>query len=117
MSLPKLPFSFQQMSVRADLTLGNGHVYLLDADGRKIASLWGKPREKLALASFICDTSDMAALVRRAARIMAVTVEQVENPANGAHSLSAFAHGARIAEMKQFIADLSALPGGAEGGQ
>jgi hypothetical protein len=29
---------------------GNGHVYLVDADGKKLASLWGKPDQKMALA-------------------------------------------------------------------
>ena len=36
---------------------GKGHVYLLDATGRKIGVVWGKPDEKLALVNAIIDVS------------------------------------------------------------
>lgn len=32
---------------------GGGHVYLVDAGGRKIAALWGKAEEKKATADLI----------------------------------------------------------------
>lgn len=32
---------------------GGGHVYLVDADGRKIAAVWGKADEKKAAADLI----------------------------------------------------------------
>lgn len=55
--LPPLPFSYLTNSG------GNGNpgfVYILDANGRKIASIWGKPSEKIAVAELICDASDEA---------------------------------------------------------
>lgn len=60
MSLPKGPYSYQYTTPKGagDRAIGKGHVYLLDANGRKIASLWGKPEEKLALAELICDASE-----------------------------------------------------------
>lgn len=32
---------------------GKGHVYLADATGRKIASLWGPPETKIATANLM----------------------------------------------------------------
>jgi hypothetical protein len=32
---------------------GGGHVYILDANGRKIAAVWGKAEEKTATAELI----------------------------------------------------------------
>jgi len=37
---------------------GSGLVHLLDANGRKIAQLWGSPDEKLALAELFIDARD-----------------------------------------------------------
>ena len=34
---------------------GWGHVYLIDANGRKIAAIWGKPEEKIETAQLILD--------------------------------------------------------------
>ncbi len=59
MSLPPLPWSYQT-NAAPGAHEGNGFVYLLDANGRKIASLWGKPAEKLAVAELVCDASDRA---------------------------------------------------------
>ena len=33
---------------------GSYHLYLIDATGRKIAAIWGKPDEKRATAELIC---------------------------------------------------------------
>jgi hypothetical protein len=52
--LPQRPFSYQVMTTYIGKT---GFVYILDAKGRKIASLWGTPKEKIALAELICDAS------------------------------------------------------------
>lgn len=50
--LPPGPYSYETIcQVTGDE--GNGHVYILDATGRKIASVWGKGKEKLALAELI----------------------------------------------------------------
>ncbi len=38
---------------------GIGHVYLLDANGRKIAALWGKPGEKMALVELMTAMRDL----------------------------------------------------------
>lgn len=34
---------------------GTGHVYLIDATGRKIGVIWGKPDEKVATADLILE--------------------------------------------------------------
>lgn len=47
--IPPLPFGFDATDY--------GHVYLLDANGRKIASLWGRPDEKIALAELVIEAS------------------------------------------------------------
>lgn len=57
--LPPLPWSYST-NAAVGKHEGNGFVYLLDANGRKIASLWGTPAEKLATAELICDASDRA---------------------------------------------------------
>jgi hypothetical protein len=57
-NLPPLPWSYQIVSAYGS---GNvGFIYIVDANGRKIASLWGKPQEKEAMAELICDASDRA---------------------------------------------------------
>jgi len=55
--LPPLPWSYQT-NARVGEHEGNGFVYLLDANGRKIGTLWGKPDEKLAVAELIMAASD-----------------------------------------------------------
>jgi len=52
--LPAVPFSIHL--TRPDLE-GGGHIYIQDADGRNIVSVWGKGKEKLALANLIVDAS------------------------------------------------------------
>jgi hypothetical protein len=37
---------------------GSGHVYLCDGNGRKIASIWGTPAEKIAIANVMIDTRE-----------------------------------------------------------
>jgi len=61
--LPPLPYSYL-INAPEGARDGAGHVYILDSNGRKIGSLWGKPEEKIALAELICDASD-AALAKR----------------------------------------------------
>ena len=39
---------------------GNGHVYIVDASGRKIASLWGPPGTKMATAELILRARESA---------------------------------------------------------
>lgn len=56
--LPPRPWSYST-NAPAGQHEGKGFVYLLDANGRKIGTVWGKPDEKLAIAELICDASDV----------------------------------------------------------
>lgn len=56
-ALPPLPWSYQT-NAPVGKHEGNGFVYLLDANGRKIGTLWGTPDEKLAVAEMIMDAAD-----------------------------------------------------------
>jgi hypothetical protein len=55
--LPPLPWSYETNSL-AGKPPGTGQVYLVDANGRKIAALYCSPEEKIALAEFICSISE-----------------------------------------------------------
>lgn len=55
--LPPGPYQFLTTARDGD-HLGVGHVYVTDATGRKIASCWGSPDEKLALADLIIKARD-----------------------------------------------------------
>lgn len=57
MSLPPLPWSYET-NAPAGQHEGKGFVYLLDANGRKIGTVWGKPDEKMATMQFIMDAVD-----------------------------------------------------------
>lgn len=52
----KKPFDVETVS-RAGAGLGNGHVYIVDATGKKVASLWGNAETKMALADLIIEAS------------------------------------------------------------
>jgi hypothetical protein len=41
-----------------DRPLGTGFVYLHDATGRKIGTVWGTPEEKVAIANLICEARE-----------------------------------------------------------
>ena len=56
MKIPPTPYSYM-VTARPGEHEGAGHVYLVDASGRKIASLWGNPGEKIALALFVIDAA------------------------------------------------------------
>ncbi len=45
---------------------GTGFVYLHDATGRKIGTVWGTPTEKVAIANMICDARDHLEATKRA---------------------------------------------------
>ena len=55
--LPPRPWSYQT-NAREGAHEGGGFVYLLDANGRKIASFWGRPDEKLAIAELVCGAAE-----------------------------------------------------------
>lgn len=57
MSLPPLPWSYQTNAPMGKHE-GSGFVYLIDANGRKIAALWGNSEEKIATAKLITDAAD-----------------------------------------------------------
>lgn len=56
-ALPPLPWSYET-NARTGAHEGNGFVYLLDATGKKIGTVWGTPDQKLAVVEAICDASD-----------------------------------------------------------
>jgi hypothetical protein len=55
--LPPMPWTYETNSL-AGKPAGTGQVYLLDANGRKIATLYCSPDEKIALAEFLCEVSE-----------------------------------------------------------
>jgi hypothetical protein len=57
--LPPLPWTYQTNSL-VGKHLGSGNVYLVDANGRKIAAIYCSPEEKIAVAEFICSVSERA---------------------------------------------------------
>lgn len=58
-NLPPLPWTYQTNSA-VGKPVGTGNVYLVDANGRKIAVLYCSPAEKIAVAEFICAESEKA---------------------------------------------------------
>ncbi len=57
MSLPPLPWSYET-NTPAESLPGSGFVYLVDTNNRRIAALWGKAEEKMAMARFICEAAN-----------------------------------------------------------
>jgi hypothetical protein len=47
------PFPWDWVAAGAPSNNGAFHAYLVDANGRKIAAIWGKGTEKEAIADFI----------------------------------------------------------------
>lgn len=58
-NLPPGPYEYMTTAALDDHH-GVGHVYIVDANGRKIASIWGKPDEKLALKDLILKARETA---------------------------------------------------------
>lgn len=66
-SLPPLPFTYVTLDAPGD-GINTGqllYVNVLDAGGRKIASLWGRPWEKIALAELICHAGNACREIAR----------------------------------------------------
>lgn len=57
--LPPLPWTYETNHL-VGKNPGYGNVYLVDANGRKIAALYCSPEEKIALAEFLCAASERA---------------------------------------------------------
>jgi hypothetical protein len=57
--LPPLPWTYLTNSLVGKHP-GSGQVYLVDANGRKIATIYCSPEEKIAVAEFICAASERA---------------------------------------------------------
>ena len=55
--LPPGPFTYWTTAPAGE-PIGNGHVYIVDANNRKIAALWGKPAEKIAMVELIIKARD-----------------------------------------------------------
>ncbi len=51
-SLPPGPWHYET-TAPPDKHDGNGHVYVVDANGRKIAAVWGPPETKIATATMM----------------------------------------------------------------
>ena len=56
--LPALPWTYQTNALVGKHP-GSGFVYVLDANGRKIAVIYCSPEEKIAVAEFICKASEL----------------------------------------------------------
>lgn len=65
-ALPALPWSYETNAADGKHE-GSGFVYIVDANGKKIGTVWGPPDQKLAVAEAICDASDRLAELRGAA--------------------------------------------------
>lgn len=63
--LPPGPFQYM-VTARPGEHEGKGHVYVIDASGRKIAVMWGTADEKLALAGLMIAARDKAKSKRKA---------------------------------------------------
>jgi hypothetical protein len=57
--LPPLPWTYETNTLVGKHP-GSGPVYLVDANGRKIATILCSPEEKIALAEFVCEASERA---------------------------------------------------------
>jgi len=55
--LPPMPWTYETNSAVGKHP-GTGNVYVVDANGRKIAALYCSPAEKIALAEFISAVSE-----------------------------------------------------------
>lgn len=55
--LPPLPWSYET-NAREGAHEGTGFVYLIDANGRKIGTVWGRADEKMATAAMILTASE-----------------------------------------------------------
>lgn len=55
-----LPWDWEWVSANAS---GGGHIYLIDANGRKIGAIWGKAEEKKATADVILRAVNGGAVV------------------------------------------------------
>jgi len=56
-NLPPGPWTWQDYGL-VERPMGHGFVYLLDANGRKIGTFWGKPEEKVATAEFVVEARE-----------------------------------------------------------
>lgn len=55
--LPAGPYSYQTTAREGDHH-GKGHVYIVDATGKRLASLWGPPDVKMGLAELIINARE-----------------------------------------------------------
>ena len=56
-NLPPGPFGYETTAYFKEHH-GKGHVYITDANGRRIGVCWGKPDEKLAMKDMIIKARD-----------------------------------------------------------
>ena len=56
MTVTHAPLPWRYEFARYDSANGTCHVYLVGANGRKIAAIWGKSEEKIETAQLILDS-------------------------------------------------------------
>jgi hypothetical protein len=61
---PLPPFPWDWVAAGTPSANGQFNAYLVDATGRKLAAIWGKGREKEAIADFILQAVNEAAKAR-----------------------------------------------------
>jgi len=55
-NLPPGPYDYET-TAPLDSHHGKGHIYIVDANGKRLAAIWGKPDAKMALVDFILEAS------------------------------------------------------------
>lgn len=55
--LPPLPFDYESNRLANSKHEGAGHVWLLDANGKRIANIFGTGRQKMALVKLMIEAS------------------------------------------------------------
>lgn len=57
---------------------GSGHVYIVDATGKKLASLWGSAEAKMALCQIILDAANGTAVTLDPAEVAKKITESLK---------------------------------------
>ena len=78
-ALPPGPWTWQT-TAPPDRPDGSGHVYLRDSTGRRIASIWGRPAEKVAIAEMITEARNGDLLIQGIALAAASLICQHDQP-------------------------------------
>ncbi len=77
-ALPPGPFEYET-TAPFDGNHGKGHVYIVDADGRKIATVWGPADTKMAMKDLIIAARDGADEMERLRTALKVVMEAIDS--------------------------------------